>query len=421
MSENKQTRRKYIATTATIAGAGLAGCTGGTSSGSANEDDPIKIGVLEDQSGRFATIGKPKWQASKLAIDEINSNGGINGRQIELFDPDPQSDANRYQQLTERLITQENVDALIATYASPHREAIRPIVDRNEQLYFYTTQYEGGVCDSYTFCTGATARQQIEHVVTHLLNKYDAETIYTVAPDYNFGQISADWVEIIAQENDAEVIDEEFIPSSNSQFGSTISNISEADPDIIMSFLTGQFQTSFFSQRASAGLSIPIGTSITMAQAYEHTRFDPPALEDVHVATNYMQEMEGESAVDYRDAFQSKFPDAPYVNQESQNNYFTLYLYKKAVEEAGTTDQQEVISTLEEGMSISAPEGELTLDGETHHMSHNMNIARADENHNISFSNEEMIQEQFLSQTVGCDLTSTEETEFYTPSEFFDL
>lgn len=421
MNNNKQTRRKYIATTATIAGAGLAGCAGDTSAGSTTEDDPIKIGVLEDQSGRFATIGKPKWQASKLAIDEINNNGGINGRQIELFDPDPQSDVNRYQQLTERLITQENVDALIATYGSPHREAIRPIVDRNEQLYFYTTQYEGGVCDSYTFCTGATARQQIEHVVTHLLDKYNAETIYTVAPDYNFGQISADWVNVIAEENNAEVIEEEFIPSSNTQFGTTISNIDEAEPDIIMSFLTGQFQTNFFKQRASAGLSIPIGTSITMAQAYEHTRFEPPALEDVHVATNYMQEMEGEPAANYRDAFQSKFPDAPYVNQESQNNYFTLYLYKKAVESAGTTDQQEVISTLEDGMSISAPEGELTLDGATHHMSHNMNIAQADEDHNITFSNEEMIQEQFLSQTVGCDLTSTEETEFYTPSEFFDL
>lgn len=421
MSNNKQTRRKYIATTATIAGAGLAGCAGDTGSGSTTEDDPIKIGVLEDQSGRFATIGKPKWQASKLAIDEINNNGGINGRQIELFDPDPQSDVNRYQQLTERLITQENVDALIATYASPHREAIRPIVDRNEQLYFYTTQYEGGVCDSYTFCTGATARQQIEHAVTHLLDKYNAETIYTVAPDYNFGQISADWVNVIAEENNAEVIEEEFIPSSNTQFGTTISNIDEAEPDIIMSFLTGQFQTNFFKQRASAGLSIPIGTSITMAQAYEHTRFEPPALENVHVATNYMQEMEGESAANYRDAFQSKFPDAPYVNQESQNNYFTLYLYKKAVESAGTTDQQEVISTLEDGMSISAPEGELTLDGATHHMSHNMNIAQADEDHNVTFSNEEMIQEQFLSQTVDCDLTSTEETEFYTPSEFFDL
>lgn len=420
MLENKSTRRKFIGTTAAVTGAGLAGCAGDTSS-SGSDSDPIKIGVLEDQSGRFSVIGKPKWQASKLAIDEINSNGGINGRQIELFDPDPQSSAERYQQLTDRLISQNNIDMLIATYASPHREAIRPIIDRNEQLYFYTTEYEGGVCDSYTFCTGATARQQIEHVVTHLLDKYDANTIYTIAPDYNFGQISADWVKVIAEENDAEVINEEFIPSTNSQFGSTISRISDADPDILMSFLTGSFQTNFFKQRATAGLSIPIGTSVTMAQAYEHLRFDPPALEDVHIATNYMQEMEGGAAVEYREAFQSKFPDAPYVNQESQNNYFTIYLYKKAVEKAGTTDQQEVINTLEEGMSINAPEGEIALDGETHHMSHNMNIAHADESHNISFSNEELIPEQFLAGTVGCDLTSNQETAFYTPSEFFDV
>jgi len=376
---------------------------------------------LEDRSGNFALIGEPKYKASRLAVDEINANGGIDGKQIEMIAPDPQSDSQRYQELTRELINEEEVDALIATYASPHREAIRPIIDRNEQLYFYTTQYEGGVCDKYTFCTGATARQQIDHIVTHMIDKYDADTIYTLAPDYNFGQLSADWVEIIAQENGAEVINEEFIPPSVNQFGSTINRLQGADPDIIMSFLTGQNHTTFFEQRDSAGVTIPIGTSITMAQAYEHRRLDPPALENVHIATNFMPELDSDPATEYVAKFEEKFPETPYVNQESQNNYFTIYMYKEAVERAGTTDQSTIIEELEKGIDISAPEGEISLDGATHHMSHNMRIARADEDHNVEFTDTELIQERFLKETVGCDLTSETETTMYTPDQFYDI
>jgi len=418
MSRNwRPSRRRFIGATGAVSGAALAGCLGGSASG----DETIRIGVLEDRSGNFALIGKPKYQASRLAVDEINANGGIDGKQVEMMAPDPQSDGQRYQELTRRMINEENVDALWAAYASPHREAIRPIVDRNEQLYFYTTQYEGGVCDDYTFCTGATARQQIEHVVTVLLEKYDVSTIYTLAPDYNFGQLSADWVEIIGEENGATIVDEEFFPPTVSNFGSTINRVQEADPDLIMSFLTGQNHAAFFGQRAATGLDVPIGTSITMAQAYEHERLDPPALEDVHVATNFMPELSTDRADEYVQSFREAFPDAEYVNQESQNNYFTVYMYKTAVERAGTTDQAEVIETLEDGIEIAAPEGDVSLDGATHHVTHRMRIARADADHGVEFTDSEYIPEQFLNETVGCDLASESETTMYTPDQFFDV
>ncbi|MDY7082288.1 MAG: ABC transporter substrate-binding protein, partial [Halobacteria archaeon] len=143
------TRRRLLKSGgAAAAGVGLSGCMGGggggtgsgSSGGGGSSGDTVKIGVLEDRSGNFALVGTPKWRASRLAIKEINEDGGILGRQIELFDPDPQSDNQRYQQLTRRLIQQNNVDALWAGYSSATREAIRPIIDRNEQLYFYTTQ-----------------------------------------------------------------------------------------------------------------------------------------------------------------------------------------------------------------------------------------------------------------------------------------
>ncbi len=424
MNNGRLSRRKALLTASAGLSVSIAGCLGGGSSGGDSGDDTIKIGVLEDRSGNFSLVGTPKWRASKLAVEEINENGGIMGRQIELFDPDPQSDNQRYQQLTTRLIQDNEVDALWAGYSSATREAIRPIIDRNEQLYFYTTQYEGGVADEYTFCMGPTARQQLGSVVPYMIENFGSR-IYTIAADYNFGQLSADWVRVIADENDAEVIGEEFIPLSVQNFGSTISNIQEAEPDFVMVLLVGNNHSSFWNQRTSAGLDIPMGTSTVMAQSYQHRRLEPSALANVYGGFNYMEEIPTTRNEDYVSRYYDRWPDAGYANEESVNNYFSIYLYKKAVEEAGTTDQAAVRDVLESGMEITgdrSPEGDISLQGPVHHMTHNMRVMRCDAEHNITTEDQRRIPEQFLSETVDIDLSGPDDgmTRQFTPVEYYD-
>ena len=408
------TRRKFVATGLAGAGVAASGCLGG-----AGDSGPT-IGVLEDRSGTFAIIGEPKSKASTLAVEEINNQGGILGEEIDLFDPDPQSDPQRYQQLTRQAIQEENVDALFATYASPHREAIRPIINENEQLYFYTTQYEGGVCDSYTFCTGATARQQIGKVMPFLTEEFGTD-IYTLAPDYNFGTLSAEWVDVIANELGAEVIGEEFFPETESEFGSTINRIQQADPDYIMSFLTGRNQLSFYDQRLAAGIeAIPIGTTTGMMDAYEHIRFNPPAFGGVYAPTNYMEEIDTPLNGDFVDRFYDRFDDAEYINASAGTAYYSIYLYKEAVERAGTFDQPAVISELENGIEMETIEGDIRLNGDTHHVSHQMRIAAADDDHNVTFQDQELIDPVFM-QDLGCDLTQEPDSTQYEPSALYDL
>jgi len=415
------TRRKFLAGVGSASVASLAGCALTGSGG-----NTLTIGILEDQSGNFALVGDPKHKASRLAIEEINDDGGIDGQQIEVFDPDPQSDNERYQELTRRAINKEQVDALWAGYSSATREAIRPIIDDEDQLYFYTTQYEGGVCDKNVFAVGPTARQQLGSVLPYLVEEYGPK-IYTIAADYNFGQLSADWVKVLANENDAEVIGEEFIPLSNDQFGSTINNIQEADPDFVMSMLVGKNHTAFYEQKASRGLEVPIGTSTAMAQGYEHRRLDAPAMANIYAGVNYMEEIPTKRNTEdggFVDRYFEKFPDAPYLNEEAQTNYFSIYMYKEAVEQAGTTDQEEVKAALESGITYPAPEApegeEIALDGATHHVDHHMWVMRADEEHNLEAVENRPIPEQFLSETVGCDLREESEQTQYTPGDFYE-
>ena len=438
-------RRTFLTAGGAAMASALAGCSGGSDDGDGGDGDgsdgdgattdtmssadTVTIGVLEDQSGNFALVGDPKHKASMLAIEEINANGGIGGREIDVVSRDPQSDNQRYQELTREFINEEDVDVLWAGYSSATREAIRPIINRNEQLYFYTTQYEGGVCDKTTFAVGPTARQQLGSVLPYLREEFGPK-IYTIAADYNFGQLSADWVKVLANENDAEVVGEEFIPLSESSFGSTINNIQDAEPDFVMSMLVGANHTAFYEQKASAGLEVPIGTSTAMAQGYEHRRLEPPAMANIYAGVNYMEEVPTESNTGeggFVDRYFEKYPDAPYLNEEAETNYFSTYMYKQAVEQAGTLEQPEVIEALESGISLGterapeAPEGEtIELAGAPHHVDHHMGVLRADVNHNIEAMKDEKIPEQFLTETVGCDLREEDEQTQYTPRDYFE-
>ncbi len=398
--------------------ASTAGCVqeGGILGIQAGSDGPT-VAILEDRSQDFALTGTAKYRASILAIEEINRDGGILGQEIDVFAPDPQSDNMRYQDLTRHAIYREDVDALWAGYSSATREAIRPLINEHDQLYFYTTQYEGGVCDKTVFPLGATARQQLGAVVPYLIEEY-GEKIYTIAADYNFGQLSGDWVKLIAEEHGAEVIGEEYIPLSETQFGSTINNIQSSNADFVMSMLVGQNHSSFYEQRAASGLDIPIGSSTTMAQGYEHLRLDPPALTDMYVGVNYMEELPTDRNQAFVERYYDRWDDAKYLNQEAQNNYFSIYLYKKAVERAGTFDQEIVIEELESGLSVEAPEGDVRLDPETHHMVHKMRVGHADETHEITFDEAQYIEPSFL-QDVGCDLTTDPERTQYEPQDVY--
>jgi branched-chain amino acid transport system substrate-binding protein len=233
-SSDSLSRRDFLTSTAAV-GAAAAVTAFPYIGVRAAETGPIKFGLLEDRSGNFAIFGLNKWHGTQLAIKEINEgwtlDGGVQGpggsgvfakvaknpptsnikevvdrggeeteedtiwnesddyliksgeegvlgRKIELSAPDPQSDNTQFQALARRLILEEKVDVIMAGFASAEREALRPIMDQNKMLYFYNNQYEGGVADKNTFCTGAIPEQQIVPVMQYMIKNFGPK-IYT--------------------------------------------------------------------------------------------------------------------------------------------------------------------------------------------------------------------------------------------------
>lgn len=408
-------RRRFLKTAAGGSvglSAMLAGCSGG-----GGDSETITIGDLSPRSGPNALYGTPMHNSAQLAVEEMNENGGLLGREVELVDPDPQSDTGVYQEQARRLILEDQVDVLMGGVTSASREAMRPTISENQQLYFYPALYEGGVCDEYIHLTGPTPSQQMLPLVQYMVEEFGTE-VYTIAADYNFGQISARWAERYVGNEGGEIIGEEFIPLDVSDHGSTINNIQDADPDWIMSLIVGSNHVPFYSQAESSGLNKPMASTVSIGSAYEHITVDPPALESMYTAWNYMEEIPTDANEEFVSRYREQFPETEYLNQHGFSHYISYKLYEMAVEEAGTVEMPEVNDVLESGLSISTAAGELSLDPATHHLSHNIYLAEVGEDHSINFlDTTENVEPEWLRERCSLDTESTWDdptSEFFT-------
>jgi urea transport system substrate-binding protein len=212
----------------------------------------IAVGSVLDATGPINIYGLPMIDASKFAIDNINKSGGVLGRELNLIQTDCQSNNQIYAQNALKLILDDKVAVLMGGITSASREAVRPVVDKYEALYFYNEQYEGGVCDRLVFCTGVTPAQQLGVLVPWAAKQY-GKKFYTLAADYNYGHISADWVKVYLREAGGELAGEEFIPLSVVNFDSVIQRLQAAKPDVVMSLLVGGNHIAF------TGSSLPLG------------------------------------------------------------------------------------------------------------------------------------------------------------------
>ena len=224
--------------------------------------DTIKLGSILDTSGIFDAYGKPMDMAMRLAVNEINATGGLLGKQVEVIAYDTQSDMALYSQYGQRLTRQDQVDVVHGGILSASREAIRQTMRKTNTLYFYNVLYEGGVCDRNIFINGVTPAQQVEALVPYAMGK-SGKKVYILAADYNYGQITARWIQKFVADNGGETFGVDFFPLDVADFGSTIAKIQSVGPDLVIAPLVGGAHLSFFRQWAAAGMKdrIPLAST----------------------------------------------------------------------------------------------------------------------------------------------------------------
>ncbi|MGO7540687.1 urea ABC transporter substrate-binding protein [Rhizobium ruizarguesonis] len=331
--------------------------------------DDILVGGIHDLSGGLDLYGKPMADALILAAEEINEGGGLLGRQIKLITQDPQSNMQQYTQIAQKMALGDKVAVVQGGMTSSSREVIRPVLHKAGTLYFYNTQYEGGVCDRNTFCTGATPAQNLASAIPEAIARF-GKTIYVVAADYNYGQIISEWVKKYAKEHGGAVVAVEFFPLDVSEFGPTIQKIQAAAPNLVFSALVGGAHVSFYRQWAGAGLNkkIPLVSS-TFSHGQEQKVLSADEGNGIVTFASYFETIDTPANKAFLARWHKRFgDDYPVVTEFASNTYQGMHLWAKAVTQAGTTDRMKVIEALETGLSFDGPSGKVTIDPQTHHV-----------------------------------------------------
>jgi branched-chain amino acid transport system substrate-binding protein len=331
--------------------------------------DNILVGGIHDLSGGLDLYGKPMADALVLATEEINAAGGLLGKQVKLITQDPQSSMQQYTQIAQKMALGDKVSVVHGGMTSSSREVIRPVLNKAKTLYFYNTQYEGGVCDRNTFCTGATPAQNLAFGVPEIVKTF-GKKIYIVAADYNYGQIVSSWVQKYAADAGAEVVAVEFFPLDVSEFGTTIQKIQAADPDMVFSALVGGAHVSFYRQWAAAGMNkkIPMASS-TFSHGQEQVVLSSEESNGIVTLASYFESIDSPANKAFVANFRNRFgADYPAITEFAAATYQGMHLWAKAVTEAGTTDRMPVIEALEGGISFDGPSGKVTVSHQTHHV-----------------------------------------------------
>ena len=354
-------RRHFLGGSAALTGVGMLGFPAGAA-------EAIKLGSILDTSGIFDAYGKPMDMAMRLAVDDINNTGGLLGRPIEVVAYDTQSDMALYSQYAQQLTREDRVDVVHGGILSASREAIRQILRKSGTLYFYNVLYEGGVCDRNIFINGVTPAQQVEALVPYAMNKVGASTIYILAADYNYGQITAKWIQKYVRDNGGETVSVDFFPLDVSDFGSTIAKIQSTAPDLVIAPLVGGAHLSFFRQWAAAGMKarIPLA-STTLGVGNEHKVLTAEEGDGIMVAYNYSQELDTPENAEFKRKWAAAYGDDTAIHEIAVSNYQGVLTWAAAVREAGSLERDSVVAALETGISIQGPGGRVTVDPKTHH------------------------------------------------------
>jgi urea transport system substrate-binding protein len=330
----------------------------------------VKVGLLHSLTGAMAISEKSVRDAEVLAISEINAAGGVLGQQIVYQEEDGASEPSTFATKAEKLIGQDKVVTVFGCWTSSSRKAVKSIFEDYESLLWYPVQYEGMEQSPNIIYTGAAPNQQIVPAIEYLIDQGYTK-YFLLGSDYVFPRTAN---MIIAAQVDAaglSVVGEEYAAMDQTDFSSIIAKIEAANPDVIVNTLNGTGNVSFFKQMYEKNYTADKYMTMSFSIAEEEvSAIGASILENHLVSWNYYQTTNTPENAAFVAAYKAKFGAARVTSDPAEAAYDAVYLWKAAVEKAGSFEVPAILAAIRSGgISFQAPEGKVVIDGANQHLS----------------------------------------------------
>ncbi|MCB4812412.1 urea ABC transporter substrate-binding protein [Methylovorus menthalis] len=354
-------------------------------------DKTVKVGILHSATGTMAISETGSIQAEKLAIAQINEMGGVLGRKIEIIQEDGASDWPTFAEKSKKLLENDKVAAVFGCWTSASRKAALPVFEKDNGLLFYPTFYEGLEQSKNVFYTGQEATQQILAGLDWIAKEKKAKTFYLIGSDYIWPRTSMKIArKHIEQHLGGKVVGEEYIALGDTQFGSVINKIKLKKPDIIYAAVVGGSNVAWFKQLNAAGLNSSKQTMLTISVTEDEVLgIGGENLAGFYSAMKYFQTLKNPNNEKFVADFKKMWGPKAVIGDVTQAAYLGPWLWKAAVERAGSFDVDKAVVALPGYELKTAPEGYVKVDP-NHHLWSKLRIGkwRADGQADVVYESE---------------------------------
>ena len=336
----------------------------------ATSTDPIRVGQIVSLTGNYSPLGSENKKSVELAVEKVNRDGGVLGRQLEVVVKDDKSQPDQ-SVLAFNDLRGDDVSAVIGSPFSNSALATIPSVDRAEIPYLSLTPADEQVkpLHPYVFVVPATSSTYAERILQYLKASgvstvavaHDTRSSYAVAGYNGMKDKAAEYGVTIA-------VSEEF-QTDATEFGAVIGHVRSSGAQAFVVWATGAPAVALTKQYATAGVDIPL--VLTGAQASK--LFLEPvgdAAEGVTVASSigvvgsHLPDGKQKDAInELTTSFTEKYGYPP--PQFAQDGYSAVKLLVAAIEKAGGTEPEQIREALE-SLRLVTPNGEYSYSKTDH-------------------------------------------------------
>lgn len=347
--------------------------------GLAVTDSDVTVGILHSVTGTMAISETGSVQAEKLAIEQINAMGGVLGRQIKFVQEDGASDWPNFAEKARKLLVNDKVAAVYGCWTSASRKAVLPVFEQYNGMLYYPTFYEGLEQSKNVIYTGQEATQQNIAGIDWVTKEKGAKSFYLLGSDYIWPRTSNKIARKHIEKLGLEVKGEEYYPLGHTQFNSVINKIKLAKPDVIYAIVVGGSNVAFYKQLKAAGIDMrkekPLLLTISVTED-EIDGIGGENIEGAYACMKYFQSLKNPNNDDFVKAFKAMWGEKVVIGDVTQAAYLGPWLWKAAVEKAGSFDIDK-IAAASPGIELpTAPEGYVKIH-ENHHLWSKTRVGRA--------------------------------------------
>jgi branched-chain amino acid transport system substrate-binding protein len=326
-------------------------------------------------------MGIANANVAKMVIDDINANGGLLGRKVELYLEDSETTDSVGEAKAVKLVQQDHVDVILGGIYSSMRQAIKgPAVVEGKKLYIYPEQYEGQECDPLVFCTGPVPAQQVEPLIPWLMQQTGAKKFYLPSADYIWPRTLNNKVHEVVTANGGAIVGEEYFPLDHTDYAETIDKITSSGAEVVFNTIVPPGLTPFLELLYDSGFTRRGGSLVCTYFDENFLNLVPAAhVEGLYSCLDYYQSVSDPFSEELLSEYDRLNPGNAKFTAGSacSGMYRGLKLWESAVREAGSLEQEDVLEALDHATIPEGPGGPAEMVSGQHHVRMNMYIAQA--------------------------------------------